>query len=255
MADLSQYPTDVMQAAISALRKNGITNLQVQAAVLATIAKESGFVPKSEISYAHTSNDRIRYVFPTATKNLTDEDITDLKANNNSFFDLVYGNRNGNTSPGDGWKYRGRGLNQITFKNEYKQYGDMIGVDLVNNPDLLNDPKIAAAAAAAFFATAFKQGKASGKLKEKVGVNDISEITDTNTAVKATIQANAGWGTNFNSAIVQEGYNKALATVNDFKNGILNTFSAITKTVSENKGTATAVFFLGHLHWLMELIK
>lgn len=248
MADLSKYPKDVMQAAIDALRKNGITNLDVQSAVLAVIAKESGFVPKPEISYAGTSNARIRTIFQSRVKSLSEDQLTKLKADPIAFFDYIYGNRYGNTAKGDGYKYRGRGLNQITFKDNYKAIGSMIGVDLVNNPDKLNDPKIAAAAAAAYFVIFFKSGKTSGLLKQKIGVNDISEIKDTNTAVKAAIQANAGWKTDFNANVVQEGYKKALETVNGFKSGIMSAFKSFANVVSENKGTAaTALFFLGQL--------
>lgn len=50
----------------------------------------------------------------------------------------------GNTQPGDGYKYRGRGYVQITGRANYDSYGKIIGVDLVNNPDLALDPDIAA---------------------------------------------------------------------------------------------------------------
>lgn len=52
----------------------------------------------------------------------------------------VYANRmgNGNESSGDGWKYRGRGALQLTGKDNYKKFSDSIGVDLVNNPDLVS---------------------------------------------------------------------------------------------------------------------
>lgn len=42
----------------------------------------------------------------------------------------------GNTSPGDGVRYKGRGYIQITGKANYSTYGNKIGVDLINNPDL-----------------------------------------------------------------------------------------------------------------------
>jgi putative chitinase len=51
---------------------------------------------------------------------------------------------NGNTCAGDGVKYAGRGLVQLTWKNNYKRAGDKCGVDLVANPDLALRPDIAA---------------------------------------------------------------------------------------------------------------
>jgi putative chitinase len=51
---------------------------------------------------------------------------------------------NGNTCAGDGPKYCGRGLVQLTWKNNYKRAGDKCGVDLVANPDRAMEPTIAA---------------------------------------------------------------------------------------------------------------
>lgn len=50
---------------------------------------------------------------------------------------IVYGGRYGNTAAGDGWKYRGRGLKQVTFKSNYDACGKALSLDLVNDPDLL----------------------------------------------------------------------------------------------------------------------
>lgn len=50
-----------------------------------------------------------------------------------------------------GAKYRGRGAIQLTHKSNYKKYGDMLGIDLVNNPDLAADPAISPMIMALFF--------------------------------------------------------------------------------------------------------
>lgn len=238
IGSISDYPAEAIGAAVAALKKYGIVNVHMQAAILATIAKESGFRPQSETSYAKTSNERIRTIFKSRVSSLSEVQLSTLKADPIKFFDHLYGNRYGNVNIGDGYKYRGRGLNQITFKGNYKAVGDIIGVDLVSNPDKLNEITTAAAGAAAYFIMFFKSGKASGKLKKKLGVNDISEVKDYTTAVKATIMANAGWDTDFSTSVVQEGYRKALATVQAFAN-------TVGKAIDENKGTLASLFFLG----------
>ena len=52
----------------------------------------------------------------------------------------------GNTQKGDGVKYKGRSFIQITGRTNYKKIGDKLGLDLINNPTLLEDPDTAAIA-------------------------------------------------------------------------------------------------------------
>jgi putative chitinase len=47
----------------------------------------------------------------------------------------------GNTEAGDGYKFRGRGWSQLTGRWNYTDMSKKIGVDLVNNPDLLLQPE------------------------------------------------------------------------------------------------------------------
>lgn len=51
----------------------------------------------------------------------------------------VYGNRygNGTEASGDGWRYRGRGCLQLTFKANYKSLSKDFGVDFVKTPELV----------------------------------------------------------------------------------------------------------------------
>jgi len=54
----------------------------------------------------------------------------------------------GNTQPGDGVRYKGRGYIQVTGRYNYEQAGQALGLDLVNNPELAARPENAARIAA-----------------------------------------------------------------------------------------------------------
>jgi len=77
--------------------------------------------------------------------------------------------RLGNTQPGDGFRYRGRGPIQITGRFNYKKFGDLLGVDLVGNPDLASTPQFAFSTAGVFW-------KMNG-LNELADVQDFTAIT------------------------------------------------------------------------------
>lgn len=65
----------------------------------------------------------------------------------------VYANRmgNGDVASGDGWKYRGRGLIQLTGRTNYTALSSAMDIDALNDPDLLLQPAGAALSAAWFW--------------------------------------------------------------------------------------------------------
>jgi predicted chitinase len=77
--------------------------------------------------------------------------------------------RLGNTQPGDGFRYRGRGPIQITGRSNYQKYGDLLGIDLIGNPDLAATPQFAFSTAALFWKT--------NGLNELADVEDFIAIT------------------------------------------------------------------------------
>ncbi len=64
---------------------------------------------------------------------------------------LVYGGRYGNNLNGDGWKYRGRGLKQVTFHDNYEACGKALNLPLLTSPDLLLEDANAARSAGWFW--------------------------------------------------------------------------------------------------------
>jgi predicted chitinase len=96
------------------------------------------------------SADRLLQVFPSVFKG--DKALAQQYAGNpnNSLPEFLYGYTTskgkglGNTQPGDGGNFIGRGYIQLTGRANYKRYGEMVGQDLLNNPKLLSDPAIAA---------------------------------------------------------------------------------------------------------------
>ena len=75
----------------------------------------------------------------------------------------------GNTQPGDGKLFKGRGPIQITGRDNYRRYGEMLGIDLISNPELAATPQIA-------FSTAGLYWKNNG-LNQLADVGDFRTIT------------------------------------------------------------------------------
>jgi putative chitinase len=87
----------------------------------------------------------------------------------------VYSGRMGNTEDGDGAKYIGRGLIQLTGKDNYMAFGEAIGEDLVSKPQLVEQPRYAALSAGWFW--------------NKRGLNALADAMDVTTM---TVRINGG---------------------------------------------------------------
>lgn len=144
--------------------RQGMLDNELRAGTAAICGGESGLVPQSERGYGSTSNTRIRRIFGSRLSHLSDAELTVLKRDDAEFFETVYGHHNrvgrilGNTAPGDGYKYIGRGIIQITGKGNYQRYTDLTGYDIVNTPERANDPRVAAAIAVAYMLDRYKGG-------------------------------------------------------------------------------------------------
>ncbi|QPB08518.1 putative glycoside hydrolase [Vibrio phage Va2] len=93
--------------------------------------------------------------------NFMDKDLTEnYNGDPREYFKKYDGRKDlGNLNPGDGFKYRGRGYIQLTGKANYEKYGELLGIDLVNNPDLAADPNVASAIAIQYW----KENDLNGK--------------------------------------------------------------------------------------------
>ena len=81
----------------------------------------------------------------------------------------------GNTHPGDGYKFRGRGLIQTTGRYNHAATGSALDVDLINMPELLSQPGLAARSAAWFWSA-----------------NGLNQIADRGDNLAATKRINGG---------------------------------------------------------------
>ena len=101
------------------------------------------------------SGERLLAVFPKYFKNLMDTEIVKYSRKPEKIANRVYASRmgNGNEQSGDGWKYRGRGLIQLTGRENYSKCSKFLFQDdtLIKNPDLLIQPENALLAAIWFW--------------------------------------------------------------------------------------------------------
>ena len=131
--DAEQYIDDLEQT----LPKYGIADSKVRLAhFFAQILHESGCM-RFDTENLNYSSDALRRVFGRYFRTKEEADAYARKPE--KIANRVYANRNGNggEETGEGWKYRGRGLIQLTGKDNYRAFADWIG-----DPRILDEPDL-----------------------------------------------------------------------------------------------------------------
>lgn len=109
-----------------------------QAHFLAEGLMETGEFRRVEENLSYSAAGLIRVFskyFPTLHEAKAAQYQPELIAN------TVYGGRMGNTESGDGWRFRGRGVFQLTGRENYAAVGKRAGLPLEEEPDLVCDPQ------------------------------------------------------------------------------------------------------------------
>jgi putative chitinase len=113
------------------------------------VLHESGMLERLVEGLNYRKPERIQTVWPS--RFATVEAAAPFAENPEGLANKVYGGRLGNDRPGDGWRYRGRGLLQVTGRRNYQALSAALGIDLVGNPELLAQPETALLACIAWW--------------------------------------------------------------------------------------------------------
>lgn len=143
----AQAWTDVLN---DAMARFAISNPAREAAFLAQIAVESREL-RSLVENLNYSAQRLVAVWPKRFPSIAA--AAPYERNPERLGSYVYANRlgNGDAASGDGWRFRGRGLIQITGRGNYRSVGQALGLPLDAQPELLEQRGPAALSAAYFW--------------------------------------------------------------------------------------------------------
>jgi predicted chitinase len=186
----------------------GITNGYTIAAMLAVCKKECGLVPKNEDTYGGTEASRIKGIFSSMQK-YTDAEVNKIKKDFKKFFNIIYGGQYKNAAD-EGYKYRGRGLNQLTFKGNYILLKDRTGIDIVSDPESVNKIEVATKVLVEYMKYKFEK-EVTSFAKKTYNFTDINSFKNIDDAVGAVYHANAGFGTTYKKILKDATGGRALA--------------------------------------------
>ena len=121
----------------TAMSRYQIVGAKRIAAFVAQVGHESGHLTRL-VENLNYSADALRRNWPSR---FSVELASAVARKPEQIANIAYGNRMGNSAPGDGWKYRGRGLIHITGKDNYRACSEALGLDLIAQPELLETPQ------------------------------------------------------------------------------------------------------------------
>lgn len=121
-------------------RRRGITTALQAAHIMAQLSLECGAGTEVVENLSYSAK-RMTEVWPSRFPTIAS--AMPYQRNPRKLADKTYNGRMGNR-PGtdDGYNFRGRGGSQTTGRDAYEKLGRASGHDLIENPDLLNDPEL-----------------------------------------------------------------------------------------------------------------
>ncbi|MBB3821223.1 putative chitinase [Xanthomonas arboricola] len=134
--------TGLLQSAYAA----GITQPKELANFMAQVGHESMGLNRLEEGFRYTRgpsqvSSKVRSALREGPEALEEARLEALRGQPEKLAELMYGGRMGNTEPGDGYLYRGRGYIQLTGKDQYRAAGEALALDLVSHPELAAQPE------------------------------------------------------------------------------------------------------------------
>ena len=152
------------------------------AAFLAQLAHESTEMTQLSEGLYYSRPERLCAVWPK--RFVTTAAALPYAKNPQKLASFVYANRggNGDEASGDGYRYRGRGLFQLTFRDNYRLAGLALNLPLEDDPDRVSTPEVAALTAANYW--------------QRLGLNALADHQpgddDTQDFVEISIRINGG---------------------------------------------------------------
>ena len=137
-----------LQPLNDAFAKYDISTPKRQACFLGQAMHESGNFKNLEENLNYSALGLMK----TWPSRFPDLDTADKYAHNpEKIANKVYAGRMGNIEEGDGYAFRGRGIFQLTGRENYANFGHNASVDVLSNPDLLSTPEYASLSAGWFY--------------------------------------------------------------------------------------------------------